>query len=410
MKARGLLTLIILAIAAAVATAQDTANVVRVQVGRSVGSGAYLGDRLVLSCAHIFAGESNTKVVVSFRDGEQHAGRSVAIDVHWDQSLIELETVPTALGVPVATANPRPGQRVVALGYAFGRELRRITGSVLNHAAPSSSDPADWFAFSGTSIEGCSGGPVFNEQGELIGNLWGARYADATSVGVMCGRTRRFLLPWNARLEAVRLSQCADGRCVPLPPRTRAAPPRVRSVLVAPKANPPVPQPSPAPKAPATTAPATSRPSDTGPATPRREVEIEIDYGQIAQLVIARMKQDPEPFRGPAGPAGPPGPAGPQGLPGPAGVAGADGKVGAAGPPGPPGPAGQDGQSAAPLAVVLEDQNGQAATTISVGSDGMLRLPPVVLQIEHPDGQVFQQAKPLGRPITIKLVPVSKGT
>jgi hypothetical protein len=59
---------------------------------------------------------------------------------------------------------------------------------------------------------------------------------------------------------------------------------------------------------------------------------------------------------------------------------------------------------------VLEDGRGNAVDTISVGSDGVLRLPPVVLQIEHPDGQVYQQAKPLGRAITIKLVPVQKGT
>ena len=60
--------------------------------------------------------------------------------------------------------------------------------------------------------------------------------------------------------------------------------------------------------------------------------------------------------------------------------------------------------------MLLEDEDGKTAGIISVGSDGVLRLPPVVLQIEHPDGQVYQQAKPLGRPITIKLVPVQKGT
>lgn len=35
-------------------------------------------------------------------------------------------------------------------------------------------------------------------------------------------------------------------------------------------------------------------------------------------------------------------------------------------------------------------------------------LPPVVLEIHHPDGKVFTQAKPLGVPLRIRLVPVSE--
>ena len=59
---------------------------------------------------------------------------------------------------------------------------------------------------------------------------------------------------------------------------------------------------------------------------------------------------------------------------------------------------------------MLEDKSGQAATTVSVDADGVLRLPPVVLEIETPDGKVQQQAKPLGHPIRIKLVPVTHKT
>jgi hypothetical protein len=402
MNARGLLAVVILAGLPTALAAQDTSSVVRIQVGNSFGSGAYLGDRLVLSCAHIFADEGEAQPLVTFPSGEQHTGNALAIDSHWDQSLIELTSVPTAKGVCVATANPQPGERVIALGYAFGREMRQIAGSVLNYASPSNSDPGDWFAFSGSSTEGCSGGPIFNQRGELIGNLWGSRGTDSTSVGVMCGRTLRFLLPWNARLEAVRLSQCGSGQCLPQRPRAPIAPPRTRSVLVGPRiiAAPPIQRP-PTQHSPATTAPPTNQPSDTGPATPPQEVEVQVNYGKIAELVIEKMKENPDTFRGPTGPAGP------QGPQGPVGPAGADGLAGA---PGPPGPAGKDGASAAPLSILLVDQDGKTAGTISVGSDGVLRLPPVVLQIEHPDGRVYQQAKPLGRPITIKLVPVQKGT
>ena len=57
MKRQALLAAILLAFNCAASPAQITSSVVRIQVGDSVGSGAYLGDRLVLSCAHLFAGE-----------------------------------------------------------------------------------------------------------------------------------------------------------------------------------------------------------------------------------------------------------------------------------------------------------------------------------------------------------------
>jgi len=378
---------LVAAVLAAASLAQDTGSVVIVQVGNSTGSGAYLGDRLVLSCAHLFseAGE-NRQALVCFQDGEQHCGVSKSIDFHWDQSLIELGTVPSATGVCLARENPRPGERVIALGYAFGREVQQITGNVLKYLSPQPTDQRDWFAFSGVSIEGCSGGPIFNERGELIGNLWGSRSDDATTVGVLCGRTQRFLLPWNARLEAVRLAQCPGGVC-PLP-RVRTAP-RTREVYVGPRIRgPATAAPSPATTAPATTAPPAVAPAEPTPAEPPTSgtVSVELDYDRLAELVVDRMRQDPQ-FVGPAGPAGPAGPPGP---------------VGPSGPAGPPGAA---GDSAPPLSVALEDADGNTADIISVGTDGVLRLPPVVLQIEHPNGQVYEQAKPLGRPITIRLVP-----
>ena len=87
--------------------------------------------------------------MVTFPSGERHTGRAVSVDDHWDQSLIELQSVPQARGVRVATVNPQPGQRVAALGYAFGGELKKTIGNVVQYVAPNAADPTDWFAFTG---------------------------------------------------------------------------------------------------------------------------------------------------------------------------------------------------------------------------------------------------------------------
>jgi hypothetical protein len=132
-----------------------------------------------------------------------------------------------------------------------------------------------------------------------------------------------------------------------------------------------------------------------------------IDYAKLAELVIAKLKEDPA-FKGPAGEVGPLGPAGPPGQAGAAGEAGPAGIAGAAGQSGPPGLPGVVGAAGPPTKILLVDEGGNAVTTLSADAAGVIKLPPVMLQIRHFDGLLMKQSKPLGQPITIKLVPLAK--
>lgn len=276
---------------------QDLASVARVQAGRSVGSGAYLGDRLVLSCAHVFDEIQRTApIAVTFPSGEQCYGYLVAIDTTWDQALVELTAEPQATPLCVAWENPAIGETVTAVGYAQGRTGMSRRGRVLKYMAASGAAKADWFALEGAATEGCSGGPIFNSDGMVIGNLWGTN--DEEIVGVMTGRTQAFLKPYS-----VRLAQCFSGQCVPQP----------GGVVIQSRPTLRV--------APRTTAPRTTAPSTTAPAPMVPLPTPEIDYDRLADVVIAKLKLDPA-FRGPPGPAGPAGKDGEPGLPGPAGPAG----------------------------------------------------------------------------------------
>jgi hypothetical protein len=291
---------------------------------------------------------------------------------------LELTSLPDESGMPLAETNPQVGEEITCLGYSYGRELRRTRGKLLRYTnPPAESTNTDWFTVSGSVDPGCSGGPVVNQRGEVIGNLWGTD--NEIIVGVSCGRTHRILKPWMQRLLRVRETQFRSGVCVP--PR-QCAP-----VYAAPVYTPP-----------ATTAPRTSAPATSAPVCPDQQINIELDYDKLADLVLAKMSANPEPFRGPVGPAGEPGAQGEQGPPGPSGPAGAPG------PPGPPGPNGSIGQagSAGP-SVRLRLSDG---TVLSADADGVIPLPPVMMQIEHPDGRIATQSKPLGKPITIKLVPI----
>ena len=379
-------TWIVVFLAAAVAFGQDLSNVVRLQCGSSVASGTYLGDRLVLSCAHLFKGEPSKQATALFPDGSSHVGSVASLDQQWDQSLIELTTSPVAPGVVLSVTNPQIGDPVTAVGYAQGRELMQVRGPVVELLSPGTTDKLDWFALSGSVVAGCSGGPLFDRQGHLVGNLWGTS-PDNQVVGTMCGRMHSFLEPWRPRLIAVRETQCLAGAC----PSGSCPPGRIRNVLVAPRPR----------LSPRTAAPIPI-PIPVPPPKP-----VEIDYAKLTDLVIAKLKEDPT-FRGPAGPAGevgPVGPIGPAGIVGPAGppgVNGSDGQDGALGAPGLPGLAGP------PVKILLVDEAGNTVTTLNADATGVIKLPPVMLQIRHFDGSLVKQSKPLGQSITIKLVPISK--
>lgn len=321
---------------------QDLNSVARVQAGRSVGSGAYLGDRLVLSCAHVFSEIQRTAPIsVTFPSGEQRYGYLVAIDTTWDQALVELTAEPQATPLCVAWENPAIGETVTAVGYAQGRTGLSRRGRVLKYMAAGREDKADWFALEGAATEGCSGGPIFNADGLVIGPLWGTN--DEEIVGVMTGRTQVFLQPWQERLEAVRLAQCGPEGCTPRG-RIVVSPPTLRV-------------------APRTTAPRTTAPSTTAPAPMVPLPTPQIDYDRLADLIIAKIKADPA-FCGPPGPTGPPGPAGPPGKDGEPGL------------PGPAGPAGTSSIDTLALAEAI-----QAAlpgiTVRNIGADGQ------VIDTEH---------------------------
>lgn len=334
-------------------------HAVKVTAGSSVGSGGYLGDRLVLTCEHVVRGEDPERVWVSFPEpqgqpgqfADDVQGRVIALDATWDQCLVELERAPqhNPPGAVIADDNVQPGETLHAVGYPGGGTLQASRGQLVTYGGALHAEESDWAEVSARGVQGgYSGGPVFDEAGRMVGNVWGSDGMSAQVISV--ARTRIFLIPVWTRIQTWHATArpqptqwggyCPPGYSCPTPPRYVQPQQPGRSVRQGGQPSPVPRQTQPAPK-PAPACPCDSeavgekirellaevqairqenreRPAaePTKPEPPTAPAEpAEVDYGRIIEGVVAELAKRPE-FRGPPGPQGPRGSDGRNGEPG----------------------------------------------------------------------------------------------
>jgi len=338
------------------------ANVGRVSVpqnnSKSLGSGTYLGDGLLLSCAHLWESWQTTnrsRATVYFQQIEENfQGTLVAINREWDISLIKLDTLPKKIiGVPLSKKNIRIGEKVTFVGYPHGGRLHSQGPAVVSsYASNGRSQYSDWFQARLPVTSGYSGGGVFNQAGHLIGNLWGSDMSSETTA-VQCGRVLRFLLPWNARLGAWR-EGCKNG-CVPpgwsykgnSPPQRPPRSPNEGTPVSPPEKDPP--------------------PVVVPPSLPKNPIVTAEHLEKLADIILKRMKDNPELFKGPKG---------------------------------------TDSTLPSKLFTLQYlDGDGNIHRSEEIKLGGTLNLPPSRFTI-HDRGESFKIAKPLGEPIEIQVTGV----
>ncbi|MFB6095074.1 MAG: S1C family serine protease [Halodesulfurarchaeum sp.] len=145
---------------------------VRTPIGVAQGSGFIYEGRYIVTNQHVVEGA--TDIAVQFSDGVWRTARVVGTDVYTDLAVIRVPSIPDqAEALPVATTDPEPGQRVVALGSPFGLE-GTITHGIVSGVNRSMrveggfSIP-DTVQTDAPINPGNSGGPLVSMQGTVVG-------------------------------------------------------------------------------------------------------------------------------------------------------------------------------------------------------------------------------------------------
>jgi len=197
--------------------------VVRVVVaekdGQSLGSGTLIDVKdpyaLVVTNWHVIrdaAGEIN----VIFPDGFRSAARVVKHDVDWDLAALSIWK-PNTTPVRISTEVPKPGDPLTIAGYGSDGTFRAVAGRCTQYLSPSEKHPHEIVELSAVARQGDSGGPIFNQRGELAGVLFGS--VDNTTSGSYGPRVLQFLDP----LLKASTTESAPGSSPPAAPVTDAS-------------------------------------------------------------------------------------------------------------------------------------------------------------------------------------------
>ncbi|MCE9629263.1 MAG: serine protease [Planctomycetia bacterium] len=160
--------------------------------GASLGSGVLVdvnrSQGLVLTNWHVIR-DSRSAVLVQFPDGFQSAGTVVRWDEAWDLAAIVIWK-PTATPISVAETPPRIGERLTIAGFGRG-VYREESGECTEYLSPGTGYAKEFVELKASARQGDSGGPIFNEQRQLAGVLFGQN--DGRTIGSCSTRVRSFL-------------------------------------------------------------------------------------------------------------------------------------------------------------------------------------------------------------------------
>jgi len=158
----------------------------------SYGSGTLVDVRdqfgMVITNWHVVR-DAQGDVEVLFPDGFRSKARALKVDSDWDLAALVIWR-PNVPPVALATAAPRPGDQLTICGYGQGN-YRAATGRCTQYYAPREDFPQHMVELDVEARQGDSGGPIFNQYGQLAGVLFGA--GQGTTLGSFGGRVQSFL-------------------------------------------------------------------------------------------------------------------------------------------------------------------------------------------------------------------------
>ena len=145
------------------------------RVTSSYGSGVVIGDSLVLTCAHVVDGAKWVDVQLGLDSDKYYKGRVISSGYDCDLAVVSVEDpefVRKSKAVKIGS-NLSIGENITACGFDDGKITPSVTkGSVVRNCAMT--NLISTYKMPHTQIQtvvwaGCSGGPVFSDNDELVG-------------------------------------------------------------------------------------------------------------------------------------------------------------------------------------------------------------------------------------------------
>lgn len=174
------------------------------------GTGWVAANDLLVTAAHVVAGEENTTIQIPGQ-GLSRRADVVVLDVHNDIAVLHVEN----LGLkPLQLADPRSGAAVAIIGYPLDGGLRAtpgrigLTATVLTQDALGHGPVTRMItAVAGDVQHGDSGGPAVDVGGSVQSSIFAARLNSASGYGVPPSIIRDDLA--NAGTQRVSTGSCA---------------------------------------------------------------------------------------------------------------------------------------------------------------------------------------------------------
>jgi serine protease Do len=151
---------------------------------QGLGSGFIISsDGLIVTNNHVIAGA--TTVTVKFADGSEYEATVVGTDPLTDIALLDIEGSDLPTVTFGSSDTMRVGDEVIAMGNPFGLGGTVTTGIVSAKDRNINAGPFDEFIQTDAAInKGNSGGPLFNDKGEVIGVNTAIFSPDGASAGI----------------------------------------------------------------------------------------------------------------------------------------------------------------------------------------------------------------------------------
>ena len=176
------------------------------------GTGWFADDQLVVTAAHVVAGEEDTRVQIPDLDGLQPA-QTVAFDAHNDVAVLR---VPNVHVRPLRLAQPDDGAAVGIVGYPENGALTTTAGRVgrtsvvlTQNAYGRGPVSRQITAVAGDIRHGNSGGPAIDRTGRVEATIFAARIGASGGFGIPADVVQRAVDAAGQR--PVSTGDCAAG-------------------------------------------------------------------------------------------------------------------------------------------------------------------------------------------------------